>query len=71
MDPARRQFEFMNAKIKEAEATAARRLALLRECEWGGHYAVTSPHCSICKMPDWKGHADDCELAKELADADS
>jgi hypothetical protein len=57
-------YQWMNKYKDDAD----RRLALLRECEWGGHYAVTSPHCSICKMPDWKGHADDCELAKELAD---
>jgi hypothetical protein len=54
------------AKHHEAEATAARRLALLRKVELGGE-----GECLFCGVSEviWRtdGHYDDCELAKELS----
>ena len=57
MDPARRQFEFMQKKINDAEADADRRLELLKR------YNKEKKVCMFCHT---RWHTDDCELAKEL-----
>jgi hypothetical protein len=76
VDPARRQFDFMNEQIKEAQATADRRLELLRECEVLLMTIINSRKVSIgalenSYMPQLNREYIDglCErLAKELAD---
>lgn len=55
---------------REAEAKAARRLALLREIDRDTGF------CAVCRSrkissAGEKVHREGCELAKELADADS
>ena len=47
--------------LDEAQAESDRRLSYLRELEL---YLVECPYCSLIDS-----HDDDCELAKELADA--
>jgi hypothetical protein len=47
-----------------AEATAARRLELLRALEWPND--DQGGWCHICDRPEERGHAPDCKLAKEL-----
>ena len=61
--------ELIKHKIERLQATADRRLELLREID------AKSPICPICirrlqsnVVDDAIGHADDCRLAKELSD---
>ena len=49
-------------KFMEAQALAADRLKLLRRLEWPFDFN----QCGICSESIYDGHADDCELAKEL-----
>jgi len=63
----------------ESQATADRRLELLREREWvyipgmalsQGYNVpvVDAGMCLFCQNFRFQGHADDCRLAKELSD---
>ena len=47
---------------------ADRRLELMRQVEW--IYKTGHKFCPICFSYKRNGHANDCELAKELADAE-
>ena len=61
--------EYFMGLWQGSQATADRRLELLRRMEFaGGDYS--DGWCPICAYAgeELKGHADDCELAKELAD---
>ena len=57
-------------KIVTLQATADRRLELLREFEWS-HYDTKHDdmYCYICDANKKEGHKDGCRLAKELSDA--
>ena len=63
-------------KWHEAERTATRLRGWLRELEWillQGHKGEDGKvaiylGCPVCKNMKMLGHADDCELAKELKD---
>ena len=67
-----RQFELENALIREHEElkdTATRLRGLLKRLQWEGYGHGGWPTCPICKEERDYGHADDCELAKELENA--
>ena len=60
-----------------AEATATRLRGLVEEFEWvecfvdnGGYDDHWDHRCPKCLKSKDEGHADDCELAKELKDRD-
>jgi len=69
IDPPRNQFEFMYNKVLKAQATADRRLELLKRFEW---YDWDEKHndwfCVFCDANKRDGHTDDCRLAEELDD---
>jgi len=56
--------------IEYFAATADRRLALLKRCEWipDANGRKKFDWCPICELLRAQGHASDCELEKELAD---
>lgn len=53
---------FLIDKLATVEATAQRRLGLLRKCEW-----VSLGFCIFCHRRNSEGHKPDCQLAAELA----
>ena len=56
-------------RAEKAEALAASRLELLRECEWVKFGpTVICPVCKSTMNVFGGGHADDCKLAEELGD---
>ena len=58
--------------ITEQKATADRRLRLLEEMlEFVWDDTMFGYFCQICYANKRDGHADDCELARELADGKS
>lgn len=68
LDAANSMITDLKAKLTQVEATAQRRLELLRNCEWSS-YSVDGACCPICgtylrslKQP----HRPDCPLAAEL-----
>lgn len=59
----------LEGMLDDAEATATRRLGLLRRCEWIPQTEANNIRfCPICKHAEYLGHAADCELAAELAE---
>ncbi|MHC4413349.1 MAG: hypothetical protein ACYSYU_10550 [Planctomycetota bacterium] len=54
--------------VEYVKATATRRLGLLRRCEWVHDTGIDFFFCPECKNNKISGHADGCELAKELRD---
>jgi hypothetical protein len=59
------------AAYRAQVAKAVRRLELLRRLEWAGYVEDATggarPACPWCEREQDDGHADDCELAVELA----
>jgi hypothetical protein len=58
------------AAYRAQVAKAVRRLELLRRLEWAGYVEDETgvhPACPWCGRAQDDGHADDCELAVELA----
>ena len=54
--------------VDALEAEASRRLELLRNHEWNSPPGTTEMWCIYCWNTLQQGHAEDCELAKELGD---
>jgi hypothetical protein len=67
MDPSRRQFEYMQLQINDAQATVDRQRELLERLEYVVMDDDGIPRCPECGYEKvTEGHWKDCELAEAL-----